>query len=94
MKNFCYEPIIRNGAAKFNPMNSMSIYIAKPNEANVAIIADKLPKNPNHGFDLTTSPIIHVIMLLAIDLKKKKSFFSFFKRNNWIFKGILPKSTH
>lgn len=56
-------PIIRKGAARFNPINSMPKYIAKPNEAIVAMIAERLPKNPSHGFDRTTSPIIHVIML-------------------------------
>lgn len=39
------------------------MYMAKPKADNVAIIADKLPKNPSHGFERTTSPIIHVIIL-------------------------------
>lgn len=56
-------PIIKNGAARFKPMNSIPKYIQKPNAANVAIIADKFPRNPSHGFDRTTSPIIHVITL-------------------------------
>lgn len=56
-------PIIRNGAAKFKPINSIPKYIQKPNAANVAIMADKFPKKPSHGFERTTSPIIHVIIL-------------------------------
>lgn len=51
--NSLYLLIIRNGAAKFNPINSMPKYIAKPNAAHVAIIADTLPNSPNHGFDRT-----------------------------------------
>lgn len=62
--NACgYLPIIKNGAARFKPIKSMPKYIAKPNAANVAIVADKLPKNPIHGFDRTTSRIIQVIVL-------------------------------
>lgn len=49
----------------------------KPNAASVAIMADKLPKNPSHGFERTTSPIIHVIIL-----KKQKIW------NNLIMKLI------
>ena len=45
------------------PMNSMSKYIAKPKAANVDNIADTIPINPSQGFDLTESPIIHVITL-------------------------------
>lgn len=41
----------------------MPKYMQKPNAANVAIMADKLPKNPSQGFDRTTSPIIQVIIL-------------------------------
>lgn len=58
-----YIPIIKNGAARFKPINSIPRYIQHPNAANVAIMADKLPKNPSHGFERTTSPIIHVIIL-------------------------------
>lgn len=58
-----YIPIIKNGAARFKPMKSTPAYIAKPNAANVAMIADKLPKKPSHGFERTTSAIIHVIIL-------------------------------
>lgn len=54
---------MRNGAARLMPMNSMPKYMARPNAANVAIIADRFPKSPSHGFDRTTSPIMHVIML-------------------------------
>lgn len=67
--------IIRNGAAKFIPMNSMPKYIAKPNAAHVAIIADKLPNSPSHGFDRTWSPIMQVITLGKLwkeKIKKKK----------------------
>lgn len=58
-----YLLIMRNGAARLMPMNSMPKYMAKPNAANVAIIADRFPSSPSHGFDRTTSPIMHVIML-------------------------------
>lgn len=56
-------PIIRNGAAKLIPINSIPKYIANPNAAIVAIIADIFPNKPSHGFDRTTSPIIHVTTL-------------------------------
>lgn len=55
--------IMRNGAAKLMPINSMPKYMAMPNAANVAIIADRFPSSPSHGFDRTTSPIMHVIIL-------------------------------
>lgn len=42
----------------------MPKYMQRPKAAAVAITADTLPSNPSHGFDLTTSPIIQVIMLL------------------------------
>lgn len=64
-----YLPIIKNGAARFKPMNSIPQYIAKPNAANVAIIADKLPKSPRKGFERTTS---HIIQVIILKLKKKK----------------------
>lgn len=59
-------PIIRNGAAKLMPINSISKYIAKPNAPSVDIIADMIPIKPSHGFDLTESPIILVIMLIEM----------------------------
>lgn len=55
--------IIKNGAARLRPINGMPKYIAKPNAANVAPIADKFPKKPINGFERTTSPIIHEIIL-------------------------------
>lgn len=58
-------PIIKNGAAKLIPMNSIPKYMAKPKAAIVAITADMLPIKPSQGFERTTSPIIHVIMLWA-----------------------------
>lgn len=48
-----YVPIIRNGAAKLIPVNSIPKYIEKPNAATVAIIADKFPMRPINGFDRT-----------------------------------------
>lgn len=59
-----YLLIMSNGAAKLMPINSIFKYMARPNAAAVAIIADKLPKSPSQGFERTTSPIMHVIMLL------------------------------
>lgn len=56
-------PIIRKGAAKLMPMNSMPKYMAKPKAAHVAITAETLPISPNQGFDLTASPIMQVITL-------------------------------
>lgn len=47
------------------PMNSMPMYIAKPKPAAVAITADIFPIRPSHGFERTTSPIIHVMILFV-----------------------------
>lgn len=58
-----YLPIIKNGAARFKPINGTPAYIAKPNEASVAIIALRLPRNPSQGFERTASNIMHVITL-------------------------------
>lgn len=58
-----YSPIIKNGAAKLMPINETPKYIANPKAAAVAITADTLPSKPNHGFDRTVSPIIHVMTL-------------------------------
>lgn len=58
-------PIIRNGAAKFIPMNSTLKYIANPKAAAVAIDALIFPSKPSHGFDRTVSPIIQVKTLLS-----------------------------
>lgn len=56
-------PIIRKGAAKLIPMNSMPQYMAKPKAAKVAIMAEIFPIRPRKGFDRTASPIMQVIML-------------------------------
>lgn len=53
-------PIIRNGAAKLMPMNSMPKYMARPKAAIVAIAAEMLPMRPSHGLERTASPIMHV----------------------------------
>lgn len=45
-------------------MNSMPKYIARPKAAAVASTAEILPINPSQGLDRTTSPIIHVMILL------------------------------
>lgn len=58
--------ISKNGAARFNPMNGIPRYIAHPNAAKVAIIAEKLPMKPSHGFDFTGSLIMHVITLVIL----------------------------
>lgn len=57
-------PIIKKGAAKFMPMNSIPKYIASPKPAAVAMTADTFPIRPSHGFDRTTSPIMQVMILL------------------------------
>lgn len=46
--------------------------MAKPNAASVAMIADKFPNNPSHGFERTTSNIIHVIILEFTARPKQK----------------------
>lgn len=56
-------PIIKNGAARLIPMNSMPKYMANPNAAAVAMLALTFPKSPSHGFDRTVSPIMHVSIL-------------------------------
>lgn len=58
------SPIIRNGAAKLIPMNSIRRYIANPKAAAVAIDALIFPSKPSHGFERTVSPIMHVKILL------------------------------
>ena len=65
-------PIIRNGAAKLIPINSTPKYIARPKAAEVAMTALTFPSRPNHGFDLTVSPIMHVSTLW-----KRNKFFTF-----------------
>lgn len=56
--------IMRNGAARLMPMNSIPKYMAHPKAAQVAIIAETLPIRPRSGFDRTTSNIIQVITLI------------------------------
>lgn len=56
-------PIIRNGAAKFIPINSIPKYMARPKAAQVAMTAETLPISPSQGLDFTASPIMQVITL-------------------------------
>lgn len=52
------------------PMNGMPKYMAKPNAAHVAMIADKFPRSPSHGFERTESLIIDVITLFRNENQK------------------------
>lgn len=56
-------PIIKKGAAKLMPINSIPKYIARPNPAAVAMTAETHPIRPSPGLDRTTSPIILVMIL-------------------------------
>lgn len=63
-------PIIKKGAAKLMPINSIPIYIARPNAAQVAITAEIFPINPRKGLERTASPIMQVMTLNnAISIK-------------------------
>lgn len=48
---------------KLIPINSTPKYMASPKAAAVAIHALMLPNKPNHGFERTVSPIMHVKIL-------------------------------
>lgn len=80
-------PIIRNGAAKFIPMNEIPKYIAHPNAATVAMTAEIFPRRPSHGFERTQSPIMQVMMekmpiKMKVELKKGMTVRVFFS-SSW-----------
>ena len=65
-KSLSCLPNIKNGAARFIPMNGTPTYMQKPNAERVPITADMTPNKPNSGFDLTQSVIIQVTTQNAI----------------------------
>jgi hypothetical protein len=72
-RNLIHSPIIKKGAARLMPINSIFKYMARPNAAAVAITALMFPKRPSQGFERTVSPIIQVTMLFIIKDKEKKN---------------------
>ena len=59
-------PSIKNGAAKLIPINGIPQYITRPQAEIVAKTAEKMPKSPKNGLDLTQSVIMQVTMQKAI----------------------------
>lgn len=57
------SPIIRKGAARFIPINSMPRYMASPKAAAVDMQALMLPNSPSKGLERTVSRIMHVMTL-------------------------------
>lgn len=64
------SPIIRKGAARLIPINSMPRYMASPKAAAVDIQALMLPNKPSSGFERTVSRIMHVKILGGIENDK------------------------